>query len=142
MKSRHIYQENMPLLKPALKYDITYFVFIEKHRYFTVSVLFCFPDENSFLIILISAQIARWYDNSNIFVFVVQVFEVLLFYLNHTDHNVVTASLETLQQLLKTTPAPLLDILLTQGSIQKSSIFEKDLSPGMKSRTESMYFCR
>ena len=33
-----------------------------------------------------------------------QLYELTLHYLDHTDHNVVTHSLETLQQLLKTPP--------------------------------------
>ena len=57
-----------------------------------------------------------------------QLYEVLLYYSGHCDHNVVTASLETLQQLLKV-PPPLLVLMLTShGRIVASSIFAQDIA--------------
>lgn len=35
----------------------------------------------------------------------------------HSDHNVINASLETLHQLLRTPPTPLLKMLLSQDGI-------------------------
>ena len=52
-----------------------------------------------------------------------QVFELLLYYLDHKDHNVVTASLETLQQLLKCPPPGLVQLLTTRGSLTESTIY-------------------
>ncbi|XP_038046111.1 huntingtin-like [Patiria miniata] len=55
-----------------------------------------------------------------------QIYEFLLYCTQHRDHNVVTATLETLQQLLRTPPPPLLKILLTRGSITAVTIFEEE----------------
>ncbi|XP_022080674.1 huntingtin-like isoform X2 [Acanthaster planci] len=55
-----------------------------------------------------------------------QIYEFLLNCTQHTDHNVVTATLETLQQLLRTTPPPLLKILLCKGGITVTTIFEEE----------------
>eukprot|EP00058_Branchiostoma_floridae_P006836 XP_002592324.1 hypothetical protein BRAFLDRAFT_101261 [Branchiostoma floridae] len=55
----------------------------------------------------------------------VQIFELVLHYSQHTDHNVVTASLETFQQLLRTPPPGLLPVLTRPGSITQSSIFKE-----------------
>ncbi|XP_066278564.1 huntingtin-like isoform X4 [Branchiostoma lanceolatum] len=55
----------------------------------------------------------------------VQVFELVLYYSQHTDHNVVTASLETFQQLLRTPPPGLLPVLTRPGSITQSAIFKE-----------------
>ena len=57
-----------------------------------------------------------------------QVYEVLLHYSGHDDHNVVTATLETLQQLLKAPPPLLVHMLTTPGSIVSSSVFAKDIA--------------
>jgi len=57
-----------------------------------------------------------------------QVYEVLLHYSGHDDHNVVTATLETLQQLLKAPPPLLVHMLTTPGSIVASSVFAKDIA--------------
>ena len=54
---------------------------------------------------------------------VLQIFELLLHYLDHKDHNVVTASLETLQQLLKCPPPGLVQLLTTRGSLTESTIY-------------------
>ena len=51
-----------------------------------------------------------------------QVFELLLYYLDHKDHNVVTAALETLQQLFKTPPPGLVQLLTTRGGLRESSV--------------------
>ncbi|ELT98253.1 hypothetical protein CAPTEDRAFT_220329 [Capitella teleta] len=55
-----------------------------------------------------------------------QMYELLLHYSGHSDHNVVTASLETLHVLLKQAPRSLLNILLHKGTIKSTSIFGKD----------------
>ncbi|CAI5783568.1 huntingtin isoform X1 [Podarcis lilfordi] len=47
----------------------------------------------------------------------IQVYELTLHYTQHRDHNVVTGSLELLQQLLRTPPPPLLLALTTAGAI-------------------------
>ncbi|EDO49114.1 predicted protein [Nematostella vectensis] len=46
-----------------------------------------------------------------------QMYEVLMHCTKHSNHNVVNASLETLQQLLRTPPAPLLEMLLSSDGI-------------------------
>ncbi len=60
-------------------------------------------------------------------IFRFQIYELLLFYTKHADHNVVTASLETLQQLLRAAPQPLLSVLTSPGSIPATSIYQQDL---------------
>ncbi|XP_074640755.1 huntingtin-like [Tubulanus polymorphus] len=57
----------------------------------------------------------------------IQIYELLLHYSGHTDHNVVTASLETLQQLLRTPPPDLVKVLVTRGSIICTSIYPDDV---------------
>ncbi|XP_064630020.1 huntingtin-like [Lineus longissimus] len=57
----------------------------------------------------------------------IQIYELTLYYSNHTDHNVVTAALETLQQLLKTPPPPLLRVLLLPGGINRTTIYQDDM---------------
>ncbi|XP_071827308.1 huntingtin-like isoform X2 [Apostichopus japonicus] len=52
----------------------------------------------------------------------VQIYEFTLHCAQSSDHNVVTASLETLQQLLRTPPPSLKTTLLTPGSIPEKSI--------------------
>jgi len=51
--------------------------------------------------------------------------ELLLFYTGHTDHNVVTAALEALHQLLKHAPRSLVDILVVRAGVGKMNIQEK-----------------
>ncbi|XP_070540509.1 huntingtin-like isoform X2 [Ptychodera flava] len=53
----------------------------------------------------------------------IQIYELLLYYSQNIDHNVVTASLETLQQLLRTPPPPLLSVLLSPNGIKRKTIF-------------------
>ena len=55
-----------------------------------------------------------------------QIYEFLLYCTQHSDHNVVTATLETLQQLLRTPPPPLHKLLLTRGGITHKTVFEED----------------
>lgn len=55
-----------------------------------------------------------------------QVYELTLHYTQHRDHNVVTASLELLQQLFRTPPPVLLHMLITAGSIPHASVFRQD----------------
>ncbi len=69
-----------------------------------------------------------------------QVYEALLYFTSHPDHNVVTASLETLQQLLRNTPLSLLKILITPGSIRKTSVYQKDLSALMNRIPSKNFF--
>uniref|UniRef100_UPI00358E7878 huntingtin isoform X3 n=1 Tax=Myxine glutinosa TaxID=7769 RepID=UPI00358E7878 len=53
----------------------------------------------------------------------IQVYEVSLFYAQHPQHNVATAALELLQQLLRAPPAKLLSALCTPGGIPSTSVF-------------------
>ncbi|XP_077574963.1 huntingtin isoform X4 [Stigmatopora nigra] len=55
-----------------------------------------------------------------------QVYELTLHYTQHWDHNVVTASLELLQQMLRTPPPDLLHMLITVGSIPYATVFRQD----------------
>ena len=52
-----------------------------------------------------------------------QIYEFLVYCTQHSDHNVLTATLETLQQLLKTPPVPLLKLLLSPSGIPSKTIF-------------------
>ena len=74
------------------------------------------------------------------FKFILQIYELLLYYTRHSDHNVVTASLETLQQLLKAAPQTLLKILTTEGSITSTSIYEEDVQQQGRGRSGSKCF--
>lgn len=53
-----------------------------------------------------------------------QVYELVLHFCMHPDHNVVTATLETLYQLLKCAPKELQQVLVSPYGILKSSIFD------------------
>uniref|UniRef100_A0A672GB75 Huntingtin n=1 Tax=Salarias fasciatus TaxID=181472 RepID=A0A672GB75_SALFA len=55
-----------------------------------------------------------------------QVYELTLHYTQHWDHNVVTASLELLQQVFRTPPPELLHMLITAGSISHATVFRQD----------------
>lgn len=57
---------------------------------------------------------------------------MLLFYTGHSDHNVVTASLEALHQLLRNAPHHLLQVLVTCGGVAKVNIQEKP-EPALRS---------
>uniref|UniRef100_UPI00398E67BC huntingtin isoform X2 n=1 Tax=Pristiophorus japonicus TaxID=55135 RepID=UPI00398E67BC len=63
----------------------------------------------------------------------VQAYELTLHYTHHRDHNVVTAALETLQQLFRTPPPELLRALTTPGSITRVSIARDDTSNRVRS---------
>ncbi|KAK1791163.1 hypothetical protein P4O66_002190 [Electrophorus voltai] len=56
----------------------------------------------------------------------VQVYELTLHYTQHHDHNVVTASLEVLQQTFRTPPPELLHTLITLGSVTQTSVFREE----------------
>uniref|UniRef100_A0A3B3R269 Huntingtin n=1 Tax=Paramormyrops kingsleyae TaxID=1676925 RepID=A0A3B3R269_9TELE len=56
----------------------------------------------------------------------VQVFELTLHYTQHRDHNVVTAALELLQQVLRTPPPELLRVLITAGSVQRVGVSREE----------------
>ena len=73
-----------------------------------------------------------------VIVYVVQVYELLLHYTSHSDHNVITGSLETLQQLLRSPPPQFLaSVLMTPGSIPATSIHPGDMDTDNFSRTSS-----
>ncbi|XP_052771519.1 huntingtin-like isoform X2 [Mya arenaria] len=55
------------------------------------------------------------------------VYQLLVHHLSHPDHNVVTSCLEALQQLLRTPPAQLRPILMTDGGIRETFIYKKDI---------------
>ncbi|XP_051983247.1 huntingtin isoform X2 [Xyrauchen texanus] len=63
----------------------------------------------------------------------IQVYELTLHYTQHWDHNVVTASLELLQQVFRTPPPELLNALITPGKITHTSVFKVE----MESRARS-----
>ncbi|KAG1678706.1 Huntingtin [Nymphon striatum] len=66
-----------------------------------------------------------------------QVYEVLLRYTQHDDHNVVTASLETLSQLFLTPPEDFIPFLVNHGLITHSRIYNDDMSQNIRGRTMS-----
>ncbi|XP_071090376.1 huntingtin-like isoform X1 [Haliotis cracherodii] len=68
---------------------------------------------------------------------ILKMFQLLLFYTNHPDHNVVTAALEAMQQLLRTPPPQLRRLLLASGSIQRTLIYQKDFEERERFRVES-----
>lgn len=55
-----------------------------------------------------------------------KILQLLLYQMSHPDHNVVTASLEALQQMLKHPHPALLRILLTRGGVSRTYIFQAD----------------
>jgi huntingtin len=57
-----------------------------------------------------------------------QILQLLLYHTSHPDHNVVTASLEALQQMLKHPHPALLQLLLTKGGITRTYIFQADFA--------------
>ncbi|XP_076120754.1 huntingtin-like [Alosa pseudoharengus] len=56
----------------------------------------------------------------------VQVYELTLHYTQHGDHNVVTASLELLQQAFRTPPPELLHMLTTPGVLPRHTVFRQE----------------
>ncbi|XP_072534605.1 huntingtin isoform X5 [Salminus brasiliensis] len=63
----------------------------------------------------------------------IQVYELTLHYTQHHDHNVVTASLELLQQLFRTPSPELLHTLITPGNIACTSVFREELESRARS---------
>ena len=59
-----------------------------------------------------------------------QIYEFLLYCTQHSDHNVLTATLETLQQLLRTPPPPLLEMLLSADGLPNKLIFPAEEDKG------------
>ncbi|XP_031415878.1 huntingtin isoform X2 [Clupea harengus] len=57
----------------------------------------------------------------------VQVYELTLHYTQHCDHNVVTASLELLQQVFRTPPPELLHALITPGTLPRPTVFRQEV---------------
>ncbi|XP_076357189.1 huntingtin isoform X3 [Tachypleus tridentatus] len=66
-----------------------------------------------------------------------EIYELLLHYCRHTDHNIVTAALEALQQLLRMPPKALRHLLLSVGGIRTSRIFTFTSHVGFRSRSGS-----
>ncbi|KAM7009854.1 huntingtin isoform 2-T2 [Tautogolabrus adspersus] len=62
-----------------------------------------------------------------------QVYELTLHYTQHWDHNVVTASLELLQQMFRTPSPELLHMLITPGSISHVTVFRQDIESRARS---------
>ena len=56
-------------------------------------------------------------ENIFLFFFLFQIYEVTMFCTRHKDHNVVTAALENLYQVLQCQAKPLLEILLSPSGI-------------------------
>ena len=56
-----------------------------------------------------------------------QIYEVVMHFTGHQDHNIVTASLECLQQLLKNGPTELHTLLMRPGAIKHTSIYPDDV---------------
>ncbi|XP_005093645.2 huntingtin [Aplysia californica] len=69
---------------------------------------------------------------------IIKILQALLHYTGHSDHNVVTASLESLQQLLRTPPPALLRLLLKKGSISRTFIFSQDFNEEEQARIDSV----
>uniref|UniRef100_T1IW53 Huntingtin n=1 Tax=Strigamia maritima TaxID=126957 RepID=T1IW53_STRMM len=57
----------------------------------------------------------------------IQVYELLLHYTQHPDHNVVTTSLEALQQLLLASPPLLVSSFLSPKGISRTRIYASDI---------------
>nr|XP_006822985.1 PREDICTED: huntingtin [Saccoglossus kowalevskii] len=67
----------------------------------------------------------------------IQIYELVLYYSQFTDHNVVTASLETLYQLLRTPHPQLLNLLLSPQGIKRKTIFVESLPEGLPRQNTS-----
>ncbi|CAL4162698.1 unnamed protein product, partial [Meganyctiphanes norvegica] len=68
---------------------------------------------------------------------IIQVYEICIHYSAHSDHNIVTASLEALQMLLSHLPAALLMALSLPEGITRSRIMADQRSSKLSSRAES-----
>ncbi|XP_006893721.1 PREDICTED: huntingtin [Elephantulus edwardii] len=66
----------------------------------------------------------------------VQVYELILHYTQHPDHNVVTGALELLQQIFRTPPPELLQVLTTVGGGRRLGAARDE--PGCRSRSGSI----
>ncbi|XP_039217435.1 huntingtin isoform X2 [Crotalus tigris] len=66
----------------------------------------------------------------------IEVYELSLQYTQHRDHNVVTGSLELLQQLLRTPPPNLLLVLTMRGGLLQASAAEDEIVS--RSRSDSI----
>ena len=69
---------------------------------------------------------------------VLQIFELLLHYLDHKDHNVVTSSLETLQQFLKSASPIVVRRLSRKGSFAHSTFKGQALRARAESRSHTV----
>uniref|UniRef100_A0A061QFU3 Putative huntingtin n=1 Tax=Cupiennius salei TaxID=6928 RepID=A0A061QFU3_CUPSA len=58
---------------------------------------------------------------------ILKVYEITLHFAHHSDHNVITATLETLYQLLKCAPKVLQLALVSSSGITKSLIYVSDM---------------
>ena len=65
------------------------------------------------------------------------MFELLLYHTGDADHNLVTAALETLQQLLRTMPEQLQPVLLSKAGIKRHTIFQRAQELGLQSKQGS-----
>ncbi|XP_073969271.1 huntingtin isoform X3 [Rhodnius prolixus] len=63
---------------------------------------------------------------------IIQVYELCLYWTHHLDHNVVTAALETLNELLSSPPSQLLPLLLSNTGFGRSRISVASASSGFK----------
>lgn len=59
-----------------------------------------------------------------------QVYELTLHHTQHGDHNVVTASLELLQQMFRTPPPELLHALTTPSALPHHTAFRQEAADG------------
>lgn len=66
-----------------------------------------------------------------------KIYEIALYFTRHADHNVVTSTLETLHQLLKTAPRSLQQSLVSINGITKSSIYTSEAQKLNRARSES-----
>ena len=67
----------------------------------------------------------------------IQIYEVTMFCTKHKDHNVVTAALENLYQVLQCQAKPLLEILLSTTGIAPTITGELNSQQGNKYRISS-----
>ena len=51
-----------------------------------------------------------------------QLYELLLHFTQHSNHNIVTSALDALGQLLRAPPAELLAALLSEGALERSRL--------------------
>ncbi|XP_054721499.1 huntingtin-like [Uloborus diversus] len=68
---------------------------------------------------------------------ILKVYEITLHFAQHPDHNVTTATLETLYQLLKNAPKVLQSVLVSSSGITKSLIYVSDMPKLSRAMSES-----